>query len=207
ITLRSRREIAFDAAGSDVRGNDALAVFIGEAGKHVAVAVGDLRFAEKPRNVGHGLVAGYQSFKLARLRGMHNGDAKPSCQVTRGLPEKGSHQRLVVRLLRRHRMPQVPPARSADDEIHFADKPAHGLGTDKFPAQGRAQGAGGSRDTAATRTADVIAVLPHGRQILIVAIVLPIWENKQKAVEAVWPRLGEERAAHDAVVLARELTQ
>src|SRR5262249_57850706 len=88
--------------------------------------------------------AGYQSFKLARLRGMHDGDAKPSCQVTRRLPEKGSHERLVVRLLRRHRMPQVPPARSADDEIHFADEPAHGLGTDQFPAQGRAHGTGGS---------------------------------------------------------------
>src|SRR5262249_35437834 len=187
ITLRSRREIAFDAAGSDVRSNDALAVFIGEAGKHLAVAVGDLRFAEKPRNVGHGLVAGYQSFKLARLRGMHNGDAKPPCQVTRGLPEKGAHLRLVVRLLRRHGMPEVPPARSADDEIHFADEPAHGRGRDKSPAQGRAHGPGWGRENAVIRTADVVAVLPHGRQILVVAIVLPIWKDKEKAVETVLP--------------------
>src|SRR6516225_231638 len=206
-TLRNRREIAFDAAGSDVRSNDALAVFIGEAGKHIAEAVGDLCFAEKPRNVGHGLVAGYQSFKVARLRGMHNGDAKPSCQLTRSLPEKGSHERLVIRLLRRHRMPQVPPARSADDEIHFADEPARGLGTDQFPAQGRAHGTGRSRENAVIRTSDVIAVLPHGRQILVVAIVLPIWKDEEKAVEAVAPRLGEERAADDAVVRARELTQ
>src|SRR5262249_43501639 len=134
---------------------------------------------------------------------MHNGDAKPSCQVTRSLPEKGSHERLVVRLLGRHRMPQVPPARAADDEIHLADQPAHGLGTDQFPAQGRPHGTGWSRENAVIRTAEVIAVLPHGRQILVVAIVLPIWKNKEKAVEAVLPRLYQERAADDAVVLAR----
>src|SRR5262245_59692107 len=104
-------------------------------------------------------------------------------------------------------MPQVPPARSADDEIHFADEPAHGLGTDQFPAQGRAHGTGGSRENAVIRTADVIAVLPQCRQVLVVAIVTAVWENKQKAVEAVFPRLCEERAAYDAVVLARELTQ
>src|SRR5262245_65413092 len=100
-----------------LRSSDALAVFIGEAGKHIAVAVGDLRFAEKPRNVGHGLVAGDQSFKLARLRGMHNGDAKPSCHVTRCLPEKSSHERLVVRFLRSHLMPQVARAPSDDATI------------------------------------------------------------------------------------------
>jgi hypothetical protein len=31
--------MAFDGAGSDVRSNDALAVLIGEAGNHIAVAV------------------------------------------------------------------------------------------------------------------------------------------------------------------------
>src|SRR5262249_19002328 len=87
------------------------------------------------------------------------------------------------------------------------DQPAHGLGTDKFPAQGRAHGTGWSRENAIIRTADVIAVLPHGRQILVVAIVLPIRENEEKAVEAVWPRFCEERTAYDAIMLARELTQ
>src|SRR5262249_61818179 len=164
-------------------------------------------FALKPRTVGPGLVGGCHSFSLPRLCGMHDGDAKPSRQVTRGLLEKGSHERLVVRLLRRHRMPQVPPARSADDEIHLADEPARGLGTDEFPAQGRAHGTGWGRENAVIRTADVIAVLPHERQILVVAIVPPIWKNQQKAVEAVLPRLCEERAAYDAVVLARELTE
>src|SRR5262249_48383471 len=124
-----------------------------------------------------------------------------------GVRERAWQGGLVVRLLRRHRMPQVPPARSADDEIHFADEPAHGLGTDKFPAQGRSHGTGWGRENAVIRTADVVAVLPHGRQILVVAIVPPIWKNQQKAVEAVLPRLCEERAAYDAVVLARELTE
>src|SRR5262249_38738186 len=151
--------------------------------------------------------AGYQSFKLARLRGMHNGDAEPSCQVTRSLPEKGSHERLVVRLLRRHRMPQVPPARSADDEIHFADEPARGLGTDQFPAQGRAHGTGGRRGNARIPTPRVKTVFPHCRPNLFGAVILPTWGKKEKAVEAVSPRLGEERAADDAVVLARELPQ
>jgi hypothetical protein len=89
-TLRNRREVARDAAGSDVRGYHALAIFIGEASKHIAVAVGDLRFAEKPRNERHGLVARCQSFELASLRGVYNRDAKPSCQVTWSLPEEVS---------------------------------------------------------------------------------------------------------------------
>src|SRR5262249_13712599 len=59
--------------------------------------------AEKPRNVRHGLVPRCQAFELASLRGMHNGDAKSSCQVTRSLPEVVSEARVVVRILmRRH---------------------------------------------------------------------------------------------------------
>jgi hypothetical protein len=42
-----------------------------------------LRLAEKPRDVRHGLVTRRQSLELVSLRGMHNEDAKPSCQVTR----------------------------------------------------------------------------------------------------------------------------
>src|SRR5262249_57328510 len=115
--------------------------------------------------------------------GVHNGDAKPSCQVTRSLPEVVSEAGLVVRILmRRHGKPHVPPARSAADDIHFADEPAHGLGTDKFPAQGRAHGTGWSRENAVIRTADVIAVLPHGRQILVLPLVLALCKNNDKAV-------------------------
>src|SRR5262249_31446270 len=103
------------------------------------------------------------------------------------LPEKVAHKRLVTRLLRRHGMPQVPPARPADDETHFVEEPARGLGPDKLPAQGHAHGTGWGRENAVIRTADVIAVLPHGRQVFVVAIVPAVWKNKQKAVEAVLP--------------------
>src|SRR5258708_30756449 len=168
-TFWSRRQLILDAAGSDFRGHYALAIFIAQAGKHLAVAVGDLRFAEKPRNVWHGLIVRCQSFKLASMRGMHNGDAKPSCHVNRGLSEVVAKTRLVIRKIRRHGKRQVPPARSADDEIHFACQPAHRLGTDHLPAQGHTHGTSWSRKNSVIRTADVVAVLPHGRQVLNVA--------------------------------------
>ncbi len=119
-TFRSRRQLTLDPAGRDVCGHYPLAIFIGQSGKHVAVAVGDLRFAEKPRNVRHRLIARCHSFKLASMRGMHNGDAKPSCHVNRGLSEVVAKTRLVIRKFRRHGKRQVPPARSADDAVVLA---------------------------------------------------------------------------------------
>ena len=143
-TLRNRREVALDAAGSDVSGYLALAIFIGKAGKHRDVAVGDLRFAEKARNERHGLVARCQSLKLAGLRGVHYGNPEPFRQFTGSLTEEVSKLGLSVRKLRRHGMWQIPPARSADDEIHFPKETARRPGTNLFQADDRAHGTGGS---------------------------------------------------------------
>src|SRR5262249_2574365 len=104
-------------------------------------------------------------------------------------------------------MPQVPPARPADDEIHLVQKSARSLSPDEFPAQCHAHGASLGWKNTVIRSADVIAVLPHGRQILVVAIVPAIRENKQETVEAIFPRLRDERPADDTTVLACEFSQ
>src|SRR5260370_35549746 len=62
-TFWSRRQLILDAAGSDFRGHYALAIFIPQAGKPLALAVGRCGFPAKPRNVRHGLTGQGQYFR------------------------------------------------------------------------------------------------------------------------------------------------
>ncbi len=102
---------------------------------------------------------------------------------------------------------KIPPAGAGDDDVDASLKAPRCLRADQLPAHGHADTSAWRLKDTVVAAADVIAVLPHRRDVLVVAEGRAVRESQNERVVAVGATAINERTSDDPRMSARQALQ